>query len=83
MVYQHRRLEPEPDTEPDSKKPRSLARELPLLIIFAFVLALILKTFVVQAFFIPSKSMVPTLKPGDRIKGAGRRANGEGCRRRA
>lgn len=57
----------EPDAERDSKKSRSLARELPLLIIFAFVLALILKTFVVQAFFIPSKSMVPTLKPGDRI----------------
>ena len=54
--------------EPKHAKPkRSLARELPLLIVFAFVLALILKTFVVQAFFIPSKSMVPTLKPGDRI----------------
>jgi signal peptidase I len=33
----------------------------------ALVLALLLKTFVVQAFFIPSRSMVPTLENGDRI----------------
>jgi signal peptidase I len=33
----------------------------------ALVIALLLKTFLVQAFFIPSPSMVPTLRPGDRI----------------
>ena len=41
--------------------------ELPVLIILAFGLALVLKTFVVQAFYIPSGSMEPTLMPGDRV----------------
>jgi len=36
-------------------------------IIWAFVLALILRAFVVQAFWIPSGSMLPTLHEGDRI----------------
>jgi signal peptidase I len=42
-------------------------RELPGLIIIAFLLALLIKTFLVQAFFIPSASMVPTLKIHDRV----------------
>ena len=41
--------------------------ELPLLIIFDFVIAVVIKTFLVQAFFIPSLSMLPTLEKGDRV----------------
>ena len=46
---------------------RSFLSELPVLIIVAFVLALILKTFFIQAFYIPSASMEPTLMIGDRV----------------
>jgi signal peptidase I len=45
----------------------SFFRELPVLILLAFALALVLKTLVVQAFYIPSGSMEPTLMPGDRV----------------
>jgi signal peptidase I len=45
----------------------SLLRELPVLIIIALGLALLIKTFLVQAFFIPSDSMQNTLQIGDRV----------------
>lgn len=38
-----------------------------ILVVVALVLALLLKTYVVQAFFIPSGSMLPTLEIGDRL----------------
>jgi signal peptidase I len=55
----------------DAKK-SSLLRELPVLLLIAFVLALVVKTFFVQAFFIPSGSMEETLHgcpgcTGDRV----------------
>lgn len=40
---------------------------LPLLLTAAVAIALLLKAFVVQAFFIPSESMLPTLHRGDRV----------------
>ncbi|MFI8960569.1 signal peptidase I [Streptomyces sp. NPDC053493] len=49
------------------KKPRSFWKELPLLIGIALVLALLIKTFLVQAFSIPSDSMMNTLQRGDRV----------------
>lgn len=48
------------------RKP-SLLRELPILVGIAIVLALVIKTFLVQAFFIPSDSMENTLLKGDRV----------------
>jgi signal peptidase I len=45
----------------------SFLRELPVLFIVALAVAIVLKTLVVQAFFIPSSSMEPTLEPGDRV----------------
>ena len=46
---------------------RSLWRELPILILVALVIALLIKTFVVQAFFIPSGSMENTLRINDKV----------------
>jgi signal peptidase I len=45
---------------------RGLA-EIPLLALIALVVAFVLKTFVAQAFYIPSGSMEPQLNVGDRV----------------
>lgn len=41
--------------------------EVPLLLVVAAVIALTVKAFVAQAFFIPSESMLPQLAIGDRV----------------
>ena len=46
---------------------RSFWRELPILIVIALVLAVLIKTFAVQAFWIPSGSMENTLEINDRV----------------
>jgi signal peptidase I len=54
----------------EAKKPakrRRFWRELPVLIVIALVLALIIKSFAIQAFFIPTGSMQNTLAIGDRV----------------
>ncbi|MGW5358992.1 signal peptidase I [Actinopolymorpha pittospori] len=48
-------------------KERSFWRELPVLVVLALGLALLIKTFLIQAFYIPSESMENTLIPGDRV----------------
>ncbi|MFD5449855.1 signal peptidase I [Streptomyces sp. NPDC127100] len=57
---------PPPKRAP-GKKQRSFWKELPILIGIALVLALLIKTFLVQAFSIPSASMQNTLTEGDRV----------------
>ncbi|MCA6095780.1 signal peptidase I [Streptomyces sp. SCA3-4] len=49
------------------REQRPFWKELPLLIGIALVLALLIKTFLVQAFSIPSDSMQNTLQRGDRV----------------
>ncbi|MEU6813827.1 signal peptidase I [Streptomyces sp. NPDC046860] len=49
------------------EKQRSFWKELPILVGIALVLALLIKTFLVQAFSIPSDSMQNTLQQGDRV----------------
>ncbi|MEU3953067.1 signal peptidase I, partial [Streptomyces achromogenes] len=49
------------------RQSRSFWKELPILIGIALVLALLIKTFLVQAFSIPSDSMQNTLQQGDRV----------------
>lgn len=53
--------------KPKDRGTLAFLRELPGLILIAFLLALVIKTFVIQAFFIPSRSMLPTLEVGDRV----------------
>jgi signal peptidase I len=58
------------DPEATPKKKRSGTRtiiEWLLLIAGALALALLIKTFLFQAFYIPSESMVPTLEKNDRV----------------
>ena len=49
------------------RRRHSFWRELPVLIVIALVLALVIKSFVVQAFWIPSGSMENTLQVNDRV----------------
>lgn len=49
------------------KRRRSAVKEIPLLITVALMIALVLKTFLVQAFVIPSGSMEQTIRIQDRV----------------
>jgi signal peptidase I len=59
-------LEPEPEAE----APRSSVRtavEWVVIVVAALLTALLIKTFLLQAFYIPSDSMTPTLVQHDRV----------------
>jgi signal peptidase I len=70
-VHDEDGVQGEPDAEPKPKKQRhpalSFLGELPGLIVMAFALALLIKSTLIQAFWIPTGSMEPTLIPGDRV----------------
>ena len=52
---------------PRPQERSSFLRELPFILVGALVLSLLIKTFLVQAFYIPSGSMETTLLVGDRV----------------
>jgi signal peptidase I len=56
-----------PEDTTRKKRRTSGWRELPILIVVALTIALLIKSFVVQPFFIPSSSMEDTLMIGDKV----------------
>jgi signal peptidase I len=58
---------PQPEQGARRKRPRSFWRELPFLVVLALAIALVIKSFLVQAFYIPSSSMEDTLLIGDKV----------------
>jgi signal peptidase I len=57
----------EPAEEGKDSAWRRFLGSTPFLIFVALAVAILVKTFVIQAFYIPSESMVPTLEVGDRV----------------
>jgi signal peptidase I len=49
------------------RRKRSFWREFPILVVVALLLAVVIKTYAIQAFFIPSGSMENTLQINDRV----------------
>jgi signal peptidase I len=58
---------PAPGAARRRRQPLPIWQELVLLVVLALVLALVIKTFLLQAFYIPSASMNDTLVRNDRI----------------
>ncbi len=59
--------EPRPTPPAKSEKKRSFWAELPGLLLTALVIAVLIKTFLVQPFWIPSESMLDTIHVNDRV----------------
>ena len=66
--YDRRRVDPRGShARPVEKEHRPFWVEIPILLLVAFGIAFLVKTFLVQAFYIPSGSMENTLAVGDRV----------------
>ncbi|HSK06622.1 MAG TPA: signal peptidase I [Acidimicrobiia bacterium] len=52
---------------PEEPRRRSFLAELPGLLLTALVIAVVIKTFLLQPFWIPSESMLPTIEVNDRV----------------
>jgi signal peptidase I len=52
---------------PEEPRRRSFLAELPGLLLTALIIAVVIKTFLVQPFWIPSESMLPTIQVNDRV----------------
>ena len=52
---------------PEEPRRRSFIAELPGLLLTALVIAVVIKTFLLQPFWIPSESMLPTIEVNDRV----------------
>jgi signal peptidase I len=59
-------VDPPAPRHPGPSGVRQIA-EWVIILVAALTVAIVVKTFLVQAFYIPSGSMEPTLKPGDRV----------------
>jgi signal peptidase I len=55
------------DARAEKRRARRTAIEWIVLVVAAIAIALVIKTYAFQAFYIPSRSMVPTLEVGDRV----------------
>jgi signal peptidase I len=60
-------VEGAPEETPAPEKKRSFLAELPGLLLTALAIAVIIKTFLIQPFWIPSESMLPTIEVNDRV----------------
>ncbi len=69
MVDERVSLPETPAGPPAKAKPSNMrgAVEWVVILVGALIVALVVKTFLLQAFYIPSASMEPTLKVGDRV----------------
>jgi signal peptidase I len=56
-----------PDEEPRQSEALAFLKELPFLIVGALIVAVLVKSFLIQVFWIPSGSMEETLQVGDRV----------------
>jgi signal peptidase I len=67
LAEQRRRDVHRDDGDEPERTPMPLWQELPLLLVVAFCVAVLIRSFLVQAFFIPSSSMEQALLIGDRV----------------